>query len=91
MTKEPRKQWVDVLDYVIQKIGYGETRSNWLMFYRAWVAAVNEGRVDLKEKWSEELDRQLPPTLKRSGMAIVGESHLLPTGIKAYCRRALEV
>jgi glycosyltransferase involved in cell wall biosynthesis len=89
MTREPRNQWVDVLDYVIRKLGYGATRSNWLMFYRAWVAALKEGRPDLAEQWSEYLDRQLPSTLKRSGMAIVGEYRLLPDGIKEFCRHAI--
>lgn len=91
MTKESRKGWVDVLEYVIQKHEYGEHRRNWLMFYRAWVAALQEGRTDLAMKWSYELDRQLPSNLKRVEMKINGEIQLLPDGIKAFCRRALEV
>jgi len=90
MTRAPRKQWVDVLDHVIQKNGYGVTRNNWLMFYRALIAAVDEGRADFAERWADQLDRQLPPNLRRSGMAISGDIQILPKGIKSFCRCALE-
>ena len=90
MTREPRQQWVDVLAYVIGKNGYGLTRKNWLMFYRAFAAAVDEGRDDLAAKWADQLDRELPPILWRSGLEIQGDIQLHPSGIKAFCRRALE-
>lgn len=90
MTREPREKWVDVLAYVIDKNGYGVRRNNWLMFYRALVAAVNEGRDELASTWAEQLDRELPPSARRSDLAILGEIELEPTGIKAFCRRVLE-
>lgn len=91
MTREPREQWVDVLNYVIEKNGYGLTRRNWLMFYRALTAAVNEGRNDLASRWADKLDIDLPPTVRREGLAITGEIELQPFGIKGFCRRILEV
>lgn len=90
MTREPRKEWVDALAYVINKNGYGITRENWLMFYRAMVAAVHEGRDDLAMRWAEQLDRELPPNLRRSEHTITGEMELHPNGIKSYCRHVLE-
>ena len=90
MTREPREKWVDVLSYVIGKNGYGVTRSNWLMYYRALAAAVDEGRDDLAARWAEQLDRELPSTVRRSALTILGDIELHPGGIKAFCRRALE-
>ena len=60
------------------------------MFYRAFAAAVDEGRADLAAKWADQLDRELPPILWRSGLEIQGDIQLHPSGIKAFCRRALE-
>lgn len=90
MTREPREKWVDVLAYVIGKNGYGVTRRNWLMFYRALTAAVSERRNDLAAQWAEQLDRELPPGSRRSGLSILGDIELQPSCIKAFCRRALE-
>lgn len=90
MTRQPREKWVDVLDYVIGKNGYGVTRRNWLMFYRAFAAAVNEGRDELAEQWARQLDRELPQGLRRSALAILGDIELHPAGIKTFCRTALE-
>jgi glycosyltransferase involved in cell wall biosynthesis len=90
MTRGPREQWVDVLEYVIGKNGYGVTRRNWLMFYRALVAAVNEGRDELVEQWARQLDRELPQNLRRSALTIQGDIELRPAGIKTFCRSALE-
>lgn len=90
MTREPREQWSGVLKYVIEKLGYGSERQNWLMFYRAYVAAMNEGKPDLAKQWSNQLDNQLPAGYKRFGTFIRGTQHLRPDGIKAFCRAALE-
>lgn len=90
MTREPREKWVDLLKYVIDKNGYGITRRNWLMFYRALTAAVDEGREDLASKWAELLDCELPSKAWRSEQTLMGEIELQPSGIKAFCRRALE-
>jgi glycosyltransferase involved in cell wall biosynthesis len=90
MTREPREWWVDVLAYVIGKNSYGVTRRNWLMWYRAFVAAVAEGRDDIAARWSDQLDRELPTSLRRSGLTIQGDFSLAPMSIKAFCRQSLE-
>ncbi len=91
MTRGPRPKWVDTLDYVIEKNGYGVTRRNWLMFYRAYLAAVREERPDKVSAWGEEVDRSLPAGSTRVGTVIVGDVRLGPEDIKQFCRRALEV
>jgi glycosyltransferase involved in cell wall biosynthesis len=90
MTREPREEWVDVLEYVIKKLGYGATRTNWLMFYRAYVAALNENHVDLATQWANELDRQLPLNYRRVNASIEGARHIEPDGIKTFCRTELK-
>lgn len=89
MTRLPRRQWADALDYVIRKNGYRRGRTNWLMFYRAYVAAVAEGRLDKAEEWGWELDKLLPRGTKRVGVSLSGEVTLEPDGIKAFCRLVL--
>ncbi len=60
------------------------------MFYRAMVAAVDEGREGLAARWAEQLDRELPPTMQRSAFAILGDFKLQPSDIKAFCPSWLE-
>jgi len=89
MTRNPREFWVDTLDYVERKNGYGVHRMNWLFYYRAWCAALKEGRTDLAEKWLLSLDEQLPFHLRRNGTGITGAINLSPESIKAFCRQTL--
>lgn len=91
MTRNPRAEWVGVLEYVINKLGYGRIRQNWLMFFRAYVAAVNECRSELVSEWEQELDRLLPPDCWREGEVIRGRYSIDPGGIKAFCRAQLKV
>jgi glycosyltransferase involved in cell wall biosynthesis len=91
MTRYPRQRWADTLEYVIEKLGYGRSRRNWLMFYRAFAAAVEEGKDEQARRWAKELDRELPYGATRIGTSINGTINLpAPVGLKAYCRRALE-
>lgn len=90
MTREPREEWVDVLKYVIEKLGYGSTRTNWLMFFRAYVAAINESRAELSTQWAREVDRQLPLNCRRVNASIEGAQNIESDGIKTYCRAALK-
>jgi glycosyltransferase involved in cell wall biosynthesis len=89
MTKPTRCKWVDALAYVIEKNGYGARRRNWLMFYRAYIAAIEENRSDFIDAWAEQLDIQLPNTLKRVGDNIIGDISLFPHDIKTFCRNTL--
>jgi hypothetical protein len=89
MTRLPRRQWADALDYVIKKNGYGRGRDNWLMFYRAYVAAVAEGRLDKEQEWGWKLDKFLPHGTERAGVSLSGAVTLDPDGIKAFCRLVL--
>ncbi len=89
MTKPIRKEWVDALAYVIEKNEYGVLRQNWLMFYRAYIAALQENRSDYADLWAEQVDSYLPNSLKRIGAHIIGDSFISPDSIKAFCRRTL--
>lgn len=90
MTRKPRERWVDVLSYVIEKLGYGNTRRNWLMLYRAAVAAHRESRgVELKV-WLDRLDETLPEGTTRSGFELSGSVQLSPNYLKSFCRRSIE-
>jgi hypothetical protein len=91
MTRHPRQRWADTLEYVIRKLGYGGARRNWMMFYRAFTAAVAEGKDEEARLWADELDRELPCGATRMGTSISGTVNLPhPDVLKAYCRRALE-
>lgn len=86
MTRNPRNLWVDALSYVVDKLGYREDRQNWLMLYRAVVAAHFENRKVEFDRWSRLLDLQLPNGIHRSGVELSGAVSLSPSRLKAYCR-----
>lgn len=89
MTREPRAAWVDTLAYVIGKNGYADRRQNWLMFYRAFIAAVREARPKEIRMWVAALDRLLPEEAMRKGEEITGAVRITPDGINAFCRERL--
>lgn len=91
MTREPRAKWVDTLAYVIAKNKYTDRRHNWLMFYRAYTAAVREARSKEVSVWGTALDRVLPSGATRSGDEITGDIRVTPEGINAFCRERLGV
>jgi glycosyltransferase involved in cell wall biosynthesis len=88
-TRNPRHEWVDALGYVMKKNGYYDTRSNWLMYYRAFVAAVAESRVVEKALWEELLLNSLPAGCSLHGVSILGRHALRPDSIKHFCRAIL--
>jgi hypothetical protein len=90
MTKPIRNEWVDALAYVIKKNEYGIKRENWLMFYRAYIAALEENRFDYIDLWAEQVDIQLPNSLKRVGAHINGDFFLSPGKLKTFCRSVLD-
>lgn len=89
MTREPRAHWVDTLQYVMAKNAYYTTRRNWLMYFRAYVAACMENRPEYAARWERLLEDSLPPGTRRVGMHLQGTIQLDPDGIKAYCRACL--
>ena len=89
MTREPRAEWVDTLSYVIAKNGYADRRRNWLMFYRAYIAAVREARLEDASTWASHVDRVLPIGSTRCGDHITGDIQMKPQGINTFCRERL--
>ena len=89
LTRNPRPTWVDALHYAMNKNGYYSTRRNWLMYYRAYIAALREQRQDHLDHWQCLLENHLPAGTRRYGMALRGAVNIDPDGIKAYCRMVL--
>lgn len=90
MTREPREKWVDTLNYVMTKLGYLNLRRNWLMLYRASVAALKEDRKDELDSWANLLDELLPSGVCRAGLDLHGAIELSPKDLKHFCRSMLE-
>lgn len=90
MTRAVRSTWVDTLEYVIEKLDYRERRRNWMMLYRAVLAAANEHREQTLTDWINVLDAQLPKNVRRVGLNLCGSVELTPATLKSYCRAELE-
>jgi glycosyltransferase involved in cell wall biosynthesis len=91
MTREPRSEWTDTLAHVMSKNGYFSYRRNWLMYYRAYVAACRETRPEHAARWGALLDNAIPRGTTRCGLELSGAIKLRPADVKRYCRNMLEL